>query len=180
MAVYIEITDAEVAPNAPGTTSLFTRLRDNALSYLGAPTGTKMLFRQTAAPLGWTKNTDHDDKALRLVSGTVGSGGTAAFSTVFGKTATDGFALLQTHLPDVTLPVTDPGHTHSQSQTVNNTEGGTGGGVGGGQNVSGNSTMAIQPASTGISVRTGGGNTAHTHAMDIRVQYADVIEATKA
>ena len=43
--------------------------------------GTAILFQQTAAPTGWTKSTTHNDKALRVVSGTVSSGGTAAFST---------------------------------------------------------------------------------------------------
>lgn len=40
-----------------------------------------MLFQQTSAPTGWTKvTTGVDNKALRVVSGTVGSGGTNAFS----------------------------------------------------------------------------------------------------
>jgi hypothetical protein len=29
--------------------------------------GTLMLFQQTAAPTGWTKQTTHNDKALRVV-----------------------------------------------------------------------------------------------------------------
>jgi len=45
------------------------------------PSGTKMLFQQTSAPTGWTKQTSGvDNKALRVVSGTAGSGGTNAFS----------------------------------------------------------------------------------------------------
>ena len=44
--------------------------------------GTKMLFQQSTAPTGWTKDTTHDDKALRVVTGTAGSGGTNAFSTL--------------------------------------------------------------------------------------------------
>ena len=45
------------------------------------PSGTKMLFQQTNAPTGWTKETSGvDNKALRVVSGTAGSGGTNAFS----------------------------------------------------------------------------------------------------
>ena len=53
------------------------------------PAGTTMLFQQTTAPTGWTKQTTHNDKALRVVSGTASSGGTLAFTTVFGRTATD-------------------------------------------------------------------------------------------
>ena len=45
------------------------------------PSGTKMLFQQTSAPTGWTKQTSGvDNKALRVVSGTAGSGGSNAFS----------------------------------------------------------------------------------------------------
>ena len=49
------------------------------------PAGTLMLFQQTAAPTGWTKQTTHNDKALRVVSGTASSGGTSAFTTVFAN-----------------------------------------------------------------------------------------------
>ena len=45
------------------------------------PSGTKMLFQQTSAPTGWTKVTSGvDNKALRVVSGTAGSGGSNAFT----------------------------------------------------------------------------------------------------
>jgi len=48
--------------------------------------GTKMLFQQTAAPTGWTKITSSvDNKALRLVSGTAGSGGNATFTAAFAS-----------------------------------------------------------------------------------------------
>ena len=51
----------------------------------GFPTGTLMLFQQTSAPTGWTKQTTHNDKALRVVSGTAGSGGNSAFTTIFAN-----------------------------------------------------------------------------------------------
>lgn len=47
------------------------------------PAGTLMLFQQTAAPTGWTKQTTHNNKALRVVSGAAGSGGSTAFTSVF-------------------------------------------------------------------------------------------------
>lgn len=49
------------------------------------PTGTKMVFVQTAAPTGWTKDVTHNNKALRIVNGTAGTGGTTAFTTVFAS-----------------------------------------------------------------------------------------------
>ena len=52
--------------------------------------GTLMLFQQTAAPTGWTKQTTHDNKALRVVSGSASSGGTTAFTSVFASRTPSG------------------------------------------------------------------------------------------
>ena len=52
---------------------------------LNAPVGTKMVFNQTTSPLGWTKETGANNVSLRLVSGTVGTGGTVAFETAFAS-----------------------------------------------------------------------------------------------
>ena len=49
------------------------------------PSGTVMLFVQSTAPTGWTKSTAHNDKALRVVSGSVSSGGSVAFSSAFAS-----------------------------------------------------------------------------------------------
>jgi hypothetical protein len=54
------------------------------------PSGTAMLFQQTSAPTGWTKSTTHNDKALRVVSGTAGSGGSTAMSTALGTPSVSG------------------------------------------------------------------------------------------
>jgi hypothetical protein len=67
------------------TTAFVTTAVNNAEPF---PSGTSMLFQQTAAPTGWTKQTTHNDKALRIVNGTVGTGGTTAFSTALGSGAT--------------------------------------------------------------------------------------------
>jgi len=48
------------------------------------PAGTVMLFYQTNAPTGWTKLTNHNNKALRVVSGDGGgSGGNNSFTSTF-------------------------------------------------------------------------------------------------
>jgi hypothetical protein len=52
--------------------------------------GTKLLFQQTSAPTGWTKDTSHDNKALRVVSGAASSGGSVAFTTAFASQAVSG------------------------------------------------------------------------------------------
>lgn len=65
-------------------------------------TGTRMIFNATTAPPSWTKDTtSHNNKALRIVTGTVASGGLSPFSTVFpttqkpvaGTTSTDGASI---------------------------------------------------------------------------------------
>ena len=47
--------------------------------------GTLMLFQQTSAPVSWTKQTTHNNKALRVVTGAAGSGGSTAFTSVFAS-----------------------------------------------------------------------------------------------
>ena len=49
------------------------------------PSGTVMLFAQSSAPTGWTKSTSHNNKALRVVSGTASSGGNQTFNTIFAS-----------------------------------------------------------------------------------------------
>jgi len=51
------------------------------------PSGTIMPFGQASAPTGWTKETTHDDKALRVVSGTGGgNGGDTGFGSSINLT----------------------------------------------------------------------------------------------
>jgi len=51
-------------------------------SSVGFPSGTVMVFHQASAPTGWTKSTTHNDKTLRVVSGSGGgSGGTHGLSS---------------------------------------------------------------------------------------------------
>jgi hypothetical protein len=48
--------------------------------------GTAWCYFQAAAPTGWTRQTTHNDKALRVVSGTGGgSAGTNAFTTTMSS-----------------------------------------------------------------------------------------------
>jgi hypothetical protein len=56
----------------------------------GVPSGTKMLFVQTAAPTGWTKQTTDNDASLRVVSGSASTGGSVGFTTAFASQAVTG------------------------------------------------------------------------------------------
>jgi len=138
-----------------------------AWAYL--PSGTAMMFVQTSAPTGWTKSTTHDNKALRVVSGTAGSGGTTAFTSVFTSRT-----ITTANMPTHTHTVTDPGHTHTASTGTSFVA------YGGSYTASGAGAFTPQPASinsvtTGITIGNAGSGT----AMDFAVQYVDVIIATK-
>jgi len=54
------------------------------------PSGTRLLFHNSSAPTGWTKDTSINDSALRVVSGTPGSGGSAGFTSAFGSPSVSG------------------------------------------------------------------------------------------
>lgn len=146
------------------------------------PTETKMLFIQTTAPTGWTKDTTHNDKALRVVSGTASTGGTVAFTTAFAFQAVTGTIADTTAegtVGNTTLATSQiPAHNHSQIGT--NTLSGLSSGSG-----------AASGATANTGNQGGGGShnhgftgTAHNHiftgtAIDMAVQYVDTIIATK-
>ena len=150
--------------------------------------GTVMLFAQTTAPTGWTKNTSTgDNSALRVVTGSASTGGSQGFTTAFASqtptgsvsiTAVSGSAGATT----LTTPQI-PSHTHTVPQTQGSDY--TPGTTARGNNLAGGSP-AVTTSSTG-----GGGS--HTHpfsfssgsatftgnAINLAVQYIDVIRASK-
>jgi hypothetical protein len=131
----------------------------------GFPSGTTMLFVQTTAPTGWTKSTTHDDKALRVVSGTAGTGGSTAFTSVFASRTPSG-TVGATTLTEAQIP----SHTHTLSIVTSGTTAATGAGT------------RIMPGSSTTGATGGGGSHNHSFtgtAMDFAVQYVDVIIATK-
>lgn len=139
------------------------------------PSGSLMLFQQTAAPTGWTKQTTHNDKSLRVVSGAAASGGVQAFSTVFGRTATDAFTLTQAVMPSHGHSVYDPTHAHSYMYPyVHHYDAG-----GAEFPVFAADWTSTSANPTGISLYGAGSDGAHSHGLDIRVLYVDVIIASK-
>ena len=146
---------------------------------LNAPIGTKMVFNQTTSPLGWTKETGADDVALRLVSGSVGTGGSVAFVTA-----------LASHTPTISQPTASSGGVSNHTLTYSEQE-----------------EFAKRPASpyrstsyeagsdTHIGLTSNGGYThggGHSHgftnqtisqptssAINLDVSYVDVMIATK-
>tara|TARA_R110000796_G_scaffold82524_1_gene180902 strand:+ start:56 stop:556 length:501 start_codon:yes stop_codon:yes gene_type:complete len=126
----------------------------------GFAAGTKMLFNQTAAPTGWTKVTSSNDVALRLTSGTVGTGGTVAFETAFASQTVPAHTLAVSEIPD---------HTHSipAASALSAVNWGT--------MLMNNDNPARSYGETGS---PGGGSHGHG-SIDLNVSYVDVIIATK-
>ena len=144
---------------ATGFFAANTYLQD-ALGSAGGPSGTKQIFVQTAAPTGWTKDTTHNDKAMRVVSGSVSSGGSDAFTTTFGSGKTTA-----AH----TLTISQmPAHTHTMSF----------GGIFNGSNYY-DPPKANDTTDSHATSSTGGGGS-HSHNLSgFDLQYVDVIIATK-
>jgi hypothetical protein len=152
-----------------------------------------MIFQQTTPPPGWTKQITNNDKALRVVTGAVGTGGVHPFTTVFSKTDTNSVVLSTNEMPNHTHGVNDPTHghgvndpSHTHGSVYNNDGGSVNVGVapntgnGGGAWISSAFTgIGINPGGTGISINANGGGGGHTHDMDMQVLYVDVIIATK-
>lgn len=55
--------------------------------------GTKMLFENASAPTSWTKDTTYNNRALRIVNGTVSFGGDSSFTNIFTTTKAVGGSL---------------------------------------------------------------------------------------
>jgi len=158
------------------------------------PAGTVMLFVQSAAPVGWTKVTTHNDKALRVVNGTAGSGGSLAFSTAMAASRASSSVAASGSVGNTTLTTTQmPSHPHDTVADASSASGLTtsnhvsrAGNIYGGEQ---NYTLAGSGATPtlGPSQSVGGGGshnhsftgTAHQHTLNMSVQYVDVIIATK-
>lgn len=145
--------------SATGTTDSTTFLRgDNTWANAGFASNTAMLFVQTSAPTGWTKSTTHDNKALRVVSGTASSGGSVAFTTAFSSGLSAGATTLST--------AQIPSHSHTITTGY----------------ASGCSQSAAAFGGGGYSFTTNaaGGGGSHTHTLpSFDVQYVDTIVAIK-
>ncbi len=160
-----------------------TLTSDGTTPYDSFPSGTLMLFQQTAAPTGWTKQSTHDDKALRVVTGAASSGGSTAFTSVFtARTIAEANLPVHTHTFSATTS-SDGAHTHQLSADRNTNSTGSGGG---------DRLQDLIDGTAGNDDATTTSNGAHTHtvsgttgstgsgtAMDFAVQYVDLIIAAK-
>jgi hypothetical protein len=167
-----DVTSSATNIDGSGNVSIATTLAAS-----GTPSGTKMLFQQTAAPTGWTKDTTHNDKAIRIVNGTVGTGGSTAFATALGTPSVTGTISGSTGAHTLTTAEM-PSHVHNVKMYTYSGSGAMG--ITGEPNYSSNNGNQNTDA-------TGGGGS-HSHSLSatfssgaaaINVQYVDVIIATK-
>lgn len=187
------IEDANVKANAAIAQSKISGLANSLLYAAGIVAGTRMLFHQTAAPTGWTKDTTAglNDNALRVVTGSVSPGGTVAFSTVMGTAratnsvapggtdaaspgSTDGFTLTTAEMPS---------HTHNSVATNQTLQGG----ASNLSTVNGSPAVATDATGGGAAhshthggVHVHGHAATHSHTSNLNILYQDVIIATKA
>lgn len=149
------------------------------------PQNSVSIFFQASAPTGWTLSTTHNDKALRVVSGTGGgSGGTSSFTTVFPnalRPVTQSAIPVTGTVGAFTLGTAEiPSHAHPNGGSI-------GLNPGGGDVAGGGGWTRVFPG-TGPAPVPGGAS--HTHPwsgtanfstnIDLRVQYIDVIVCTFA
>jgi hypothetical protein len=78
----------------------------------GFPSGTTLVMAMVTPPPGWTKKTDNDNKALRVVSGTTGGVAAAGanFTDAFSATRTPAGTISNTVLTAAQMPK----HSHTQ------------------------------------------------------------------
>ena len=160
-----------------GVTSAIQTQFDNIVIFAE---GTVMLFGQTAAPTGWTKDTtNYNNSALRIVTGSVTTGGTVDFTTAFASQTPTGTVSVAGSAGATTLTTAQiPSHTHVVYGGTTYT--GTTNGI----------DMQGYAGQTRTSSATGGGGS-HSHALTISsatfsgtainlaVKYVDIIRATK-
>ena len=170
-AANFNLTDAFA--NVTSAVTLTDTQLNNAV-YLVS--GTKMVFYEATPPTGWTQVTTHNDKALRVVSGTGGgSGGSTGFTSAFTHTHSNTVAVA-----GHTLSVSEiPAHKHSNASWVGGIKAGYVGQLGsaGGEDVD-NYFYGTDD--------TGGGGE-HTHSISgsitsatIEPHYVDIIICSKS
>jgi hypothetical protein len=162
--------------------------------------GTRMLFAQTTAPTGWTKDTtNYNNFALRVVTGAASTGGSVGFTTAFASQTpagsvsinTSGLSAGSTTLTTAQIP------SHNHSFVYRSSSGGSGSssfsvsGPGGDTNLV-NSSQPSDTTAPSATIGNNGSGNSHNHsisgsatgsftgtAINLAVQYLDVITATK-
>ena len=152
--------------------------------YKDVPSGTVMVFRQNSAPTGWTKSTSHNNKAMRIVNGNVGSGGSNSFSTAFNSSrGTSGGSVSNHTISTAQMP----SHTHIGKTTTHDSNSANSQGYPANNNHQSHRTSDRGRTHNMVSAahaNTGSSNS-HNHgfsnpSINLNVQYLDFIICTRS
>ena len=147
------------------------------------PDDTAMFFYQASAPTHWVKSTSHNDKMMRVVSGTgAGTGGSISFTTFTGRTFSSPFSS-NSPTGNRTLSINEiAAHTHSSEGTSLTANPQNPDATFNGGDVSRGNGWSISFSATGNN--NGGGSHDHPFSssgstpnlsMNINVQYIDIL-----
>jgi len=173
------LTRTEIIANTDGTTSpvnfsanpivdLFPTPQQTVQSPTFLPSGTRMTFQQSSVPPGWVKDTNYQDYAPRIVTGTVTSGGVNAFSSTFQYRTSDGTSLSVAQLAT---------HSHPPGGSLVNYHGDFNNPSFGGRD---SSLTGDKNADVAGSTGNQGSGAAHTHTYDMRLLFVDFIIGQKS
>jgi hypothetical protein len=146
----------------------------------GFEAGTKILFRQTAAPVGWTKDTTYTDAALRVTSGTISQQSTSGkeFSTLFAaRTISTANLPSHSHTFSGTTSGQSVDHAHTLPfglSTGGGENGSNSGSVGSGSELTTGTSSDHTHTYSGTTSSVGSGT-----AMSFDVNFVDCIIATR-
>jgi len=179
-----------VAPGSSGNVLTSNGTNWTSAAAAAFDSGTVMLFAQTTAPTGWTKDsTNYNNSGLRVVTGTASTGGSVDFTTAFASQTPSGSVSITSvsgSAGSTTLSTPQiPSHSHSISWADSC--------PGGGNNIGGIPNCKTPDALTNGNSGAAGGGGSHTHpfsfssgsgtfsgnAINLAVKYVDVIRATK-
>jgi hypothetical protein len=124
-----------------------TKAYVDAAGSIAFASGDQLIWRGASTPTGWTVAAQNN-KALRLTSGTPGSGGSIAFTSLFAASY---------------VTVAEAAHTHSVSTGNTSTGATVAAGTGGNFATADHSHTA-----------TTGAGSAHAHTVNLAVQYYDM------
>jgi hypothetical protein len=152
------------------------------------PTGTTTIFRQSNAPVGWTKDNTYNDYTLRVVNGATSTGGSVNFSSIM-TTQTISGTVSKSGSPGPTVNTDSgitnpplPSHNHPAAVRFFNTTVPA--------NVSGPGTFLGWNTSTSATAGgSAGGDSGHSHTIsatstfagsskNFSINYVDVIIAS--
>ncbi len=173
----LETTSSGVTVTGTCTATSFSGDGSNLSGVASFPSGTKMLFVQSSAPTGWTKQTGFDNRALRLVSsGSLGGGGGGSngFSNVFNNSVSTSGGSVSNHTLSVSQ-IPSHNHTFSINNEYNQLFYPNQSIVARGENKSGIDTYSTSSTGSGSSHNHGFSNP----SLNLNVSYVDVIYASK-